>query len=154
MDSITVHGWQALLVVESSDKTYGFILCKSLPSMEDLFIHGGSFHPWMEDIHGRNATSNKYTTLHGAPLVITLQTQKSQKPYIFKDNPPTTTTTDKNRICSCACQIARSYNSKLYKIRGFEVKTYSIARGKPRGGKPRHGCRRGRERGLRVGLQV
>ena len=61
MDSITVHGWQALLVVESSDKTYGFILCKSLPSMEDPSIRG-----WKTSMGGMQQVTNTlhYTVRH------------------------------------------------------------------------------------------
>ena len=33
IDSIAVHGWQALLVVKSSDEMYGMIYGSPLPSM-------------------------------------------------------------------------------------------------------------------------
>ena len=40
MDSITIHGWRAPLVVKSSNETYGMIPPKSLPSMDISSIHG------------------------------------------------------------------------------------------------------------------
>ena len=49
MDSIVIHGWQALLVVESSDEMYGIRLWAFLPCMDIP-------HLWMADIHERNAT--------------------------------------------------------------------------------------------------
>ena len=40
MDSIVVHGWQAPLVVESSDEMYGMRLWGFLPCMDIPPIHG------------------------------------------------------------------------------------------------------------------
>ena len=40
IDSIVIHGWQAPLVVKSSDETYGIIPSKSLPSMDTPSTHG------------------------------------------------------------------------------------------------------------------
>ena len=45
IDTIAVHGWQALLVVKSSDEMNGMILCKSLLSIGDPPVHGWQ-DPW------------------------------------------------------------------------------------------------------------
>ena len=41
MDGVAVHGWQALLVVKTSDEMYERILWKLLPSMNGRY-------PWVE----------------------------------------------------------------------------------------------------------
>lgn len=46
MDSIAVHGWQAPLVVRSSDEMYGMVPSKSLPSVDFPSLHGWWISMW------------------------------------------------------------------------------------------------------------
>ena len=46
MDRVAVHGWQAPLVVKSSDEVYGRLLWKSLSSWIFLPSMDGRIHYW------------------------------------------------------------------------------------------------------------